>query len=302
MNADLLDFLKNQFEINPLNRLPEEYGGGRIFSDPLIGVARGNDHIFQKFKEVVDQEHMTPLELWVAEGKNKVDPSELRVVSIVFPYVDEIRKGSKNWTKKGRTLLPAEIYCVGRNYANELKENMCRKVIDYFKEKGYQAVAGMLSEAYSLRTINRFYSTWSERHAAFATGLGTFSLHEALITEVGCNVRFASVVTNAPLEITPRKSDDPYANCLYYAKGTCRKCEENCPGNAITAEGHDKNQCYYYGRIVARKILYKIRPILKPHWRRIDFVVKEQEPPVGCGFCQFNVPCMDKNPMAELKK
>jgi len=298
MNAELLEFVKDQFEINKLNRLPEQYGGGRIFSAPLVGVAQGNDPIFQKFKEVVDQEHMTPLELWLAEGNAKLESSELRIISIVFPYVDEIRKGSKNTTKKGRTLLPAEIYSVGRNYANEFKQDVCRKVIDYFKENDYQAVAGMLSEAYTLRTESRFYSTWSERHTAFATGLGTFSLHEGLITEAGCNVRLASVVTNAPLEITPRKSDDPYANCLYYAKGTCRKCEENCPGNAITTEGHDKNQCYYYGRIVARKVLFRIRPILKPHWRRINGVRQEQEPPVGCAFCQFDVPCMDKNPMA----
>ena len=301
MNLEYLEFLKEQFETNQLNRLPEQYGGGRIFSDPLVGVARGNDYIYKKFKEVVDQEHLTPLELWIAEGKNEVDSSELRVVSIVFPYVDKIRTGSKNTTKKGRTLLPAEIYCVGRNYANKFKQDMCRKSIEYYKKKGYDAVAGMLSEAYTLRTKERFYSTWSERHNAFAAGLGTFSLSDALITEVGCNVRLASVVTNAPLDVTPRKSDDPFANCLYYAKGTCRKCEERCPGNAIDAEGHDKNQCYFYGRVVARKILARIEPILKPHWRRIDGVYKEQYPPVGCAFCQFDVPCMDKNPVANNK-
>ena len=245
MNEKYVEFLKEQFEINPLNRFPEQYGGGRIFSDPLVGVARGDDYIYQKFKEVVDQEHMTPLELWMYEGKKNVDASELRVVSIVFPYVDKVRVGSKNTTKKGRTLLPAEIYCVGRNYANEFKQDMCRKSIEYFENLGCDAVAGMLSEAFNIRTKGRFYSTWSERHYAFATGLGTFSLSDALITEVGCNVRLASVVTNAPLDVTPRKSDDPFANCLYYAKGTCRKCEQRCPGNAFNSEGHVKNQCYY---------------------------------------------------------
>ena len=301
MNAKFLEFLNGQFESNSLNRFPEQYGGGSIFSAPLVGIAPGDDPFCEKFKEIIDPEHMTPLELWIAEGKNETNPSKLRVVSIVFPYEDKVRKGSKNTTKKGRTMLPAEIYCVGRNYANEFKQDICRQSIDYFKEKGYDAVAGMLSEAFSIRTKGRFYSTWSERHYAFLTGLGTFSLSEAIITEVGCNVRLASVVTDAPLEITPRKSDDPFANCLYYARGTCRKCEERCPGNAINADGHDKNQCYYYGRLVARKIIPRIEPILKPHWRRIDWEYKEQNPPVGCAFCQFDVPCMDKNPVAKTE-
>jgi len=47
---------------------------------------------------------------------------------------------------------------------------------------------------------------------AFAAGLGTFSLHEAFISEAGCNIRLASVITDAPLEITPRKGDEPFSS------------------------------------------------------------------------------------------
>jgi len=70
----------------------------------------------------------------------------------------------------------------------------------------------MTSEAYEIK--QGWTSTWSERHIAFAAGLGTFSLTRAVITSKGCNVRFASLVTNAPLEVTPRKNNDPTANCL----------------------------------------------------------------------------------------
>jgi hypothetical protein len=41
----------------------------------------------------------------------------------------------------------------------------------------------------------------------------------------------------------------------------------------------------------------RLEGILKPHYRFINGEWKEQEPPVGCAFCQFDVPCMDKNPM-----
>jgi hypothetical protein len=40
----------------------------------------------------------------------------------------------------------------------------------------------------------------------------------------------------------------------------------------------------------------RLKPILKPHRRVIDG--REQiSYPVGCAFCQFDVPCMDRNPV-----
>ncbi|MFX1501967.1 MAG: hypothetical protein ACFFDH_13470 [Promethearchaeota archaeon] len=297
MIDDLSNYLELFFETSELNRLHENYGGGKIFNNPLIGVAKGDDPIFQKFKEVVGLEHLTPLELWLAEGLKMIDDSKLRIVSIVFPYIDKIRNESKNIEKRSRVLLPAEIYSVGRNYANSFKQETCRHIIGFFEEKGYNAIAGMLSKSFSIIVKENFYSTWSERHIAFAAGLGTFSLHEGLITDVGCNIRLASVVTDAPLKITPRISDNPYGNCLYYSKGTCRECEKRCPANAINENGHDKIKCYEYGQKVARKMIAKLGQILKPHVRCVNRKLRPPSFPVGCAFCQFGVPCMDKNPL-----
>ena len=69
MKEELKRFLIEFFASSELNRLHENYGGGRIFSDPLIGVASGDDPIYQKYKEVVGPEHYTPLEFWLAWGK-----------------------------------------------------------------------------------------------------------------------------------------------------------------------------------------------------------------------------------------
>lgn len=299
MNDELRKFLTDFFAKSDLNRLPLKYGGGRIFSDPLVGVARGDDPIYQKFKEVVGKEHFTPLEFWLIEGQKEIPESKLRIISIVFPYVDKIRKESKNFIDLKRLRLPAEIYSVGRNYANEFKQETCRQVINFFEEKGYNGIAGLLSENFTILTKGRFYSNWSERHIAFAAGLGTFSLHDGLITEVGCNVRFGSIITNAPFEVTPRKYEDPYANCLYYAKGICKKCVEKCPAGAISENGHNKIKCYNYEKKIERKMNLHLEGILKPHYRYINGELKEEAPPTGCAFCQFNVPCMDRNPMAD---
>ncbi|TFG15654.1 MAG: epoxyqueuosine reductase [Promethearchaeota archaeon] len=302
MIEELKKYLIEFFDSSELNRLHKNYGGGKIFSDPLIGVASGDDLIYQKFKEVVGPEHFTPLEFWVLEGNQSIPASTLRIISIIFPFADRIRKESKNSIDLKRLKLPAEIYSVGRNYANEFKKETCRHIITFLENKGYKGIAGLLSKNFTIILKGTFYSNWSERHSAFAAGLGTFSLHEGLITEVGCNVRIGSVITDAPLKITPRKSDDPYANCLYYSKGTCKKCIEKCPAGAISEKGHDKNKCNSYRIKIGRKMNLRIGSILKPHYRFINGELRKQNPPVGCAFCQFGVPCMDKNPMASLKE
>jgi len=302
MNHEVCQFLEKLFLTNQLNRLPVAYGGDRIFDAPLIGVARGDDLIFEKFKEVVAPEHLTPAEMWTASGlpNDSGLAARLRILSIVFPYVRLIREEGRK-----AEAMPAEIYCVGRNYANEFMRDVLKQTKEFFERRGYRAVAGITSPAFKLITKSdpmRVYSVWSERHIAFAAGMGTFSLHEGLITEAGCNVRIASVITDMPLQVTLRRSDEPYANCLYYAKGTCRECEKRCPADgAITEAGHNKFPCWAFGRVIEKEMTERLQPILKPHHRRVNDA-DTYSYPVGCAFCQFGVPCMDRNPMAAAQR
>jgi len=297
INDEFLGFLEEEFENSKFNRLPEKYGDEKIFSHPLIGVARGNDSIFQKFKEIVGPEHLTPLEMWIASGREQLPAKNLYTLSIIFPFVDEIRKQSKNTIVFPKITLPAEIYSIARNFAKEFKSYIMKQTIDFFQNRGYDAISGKFSDAYTIIAKKKFYSTWSERHIAFAAGLGTFSLHEGIISEVGCNIRLASVITNAPLKVTQRKSDEPYANCLYYAKGICKECAKKCPANAITEKGYDKSICNKYRTKIAGKMVKRLRPILKSYSHRINWKFKAHNFPVGCEICQFGVECTDKNPM-----
>jgi len=296
MNARVQQYLDRLFAASNLNRLPPPYGGGRIFDAPLIGVAAGDDPIFLKFKQVVGPEHLTPAEMWVQSGLDEAaDPAaRLRVVSIIFPYVEDIRQASKTAER-----FPAEIYCVGRNFANAFMDDVLKQTVSFFQQGGWRATSGMRSPVFQIVVKEnplRIYSVWSERHMAFAAGLGTFSLHEGFISEIGCNIRLTSVITDAPLALTPRKSDDPYGNCLYSRPGKCRQCAQRCPGDAICAAGHDKLKCYLYGKVVEKEMTARIGDQLKPHTRWVN---GEQtiSYPVGCAFCQFDVPCMDQNPV-----
>jgi hypothetical protein len=259
-------FVEKLFSQSDLNRLPEKFGGERIFATPLLGVARGDDPIFLKYREVVHPEHLTPAEMWIKNGLSDAgNPAvRIRTLSIIFPYEKRIRDENRESTE-----MPAQIYCVGRNFANAFIKEVLSKTVNFFQEMGYSAMAGVLSSAFQIRATNleRIASTWSERHIAFAAGLGTFSLHEGLITEAGCNIRVGSVITDAPLEVTPRRGDDPFANCLFLAGGKCKKCADRCPGKAISENGHDKIKCYSYGRVVEKEMNKNLGSILKPHPR-----------------------------------
>ncbi|MCP4749784.1 MAG: epoxyqueuosine reductase [Proteobacteria bacterium] len=288
LNNSAYQFISELFPLNELNFLPEHYGGDRIFEAPLLGVSRGDDPIIQKFKEVVGPEHLTPLEMWTASGLvGDMDLApRLRILSIVFPYSKRIREEGKKAKR-----MPADAYTLGRNFANPFITDVQNRTVQFFRDRGFRALAPWQSPVFQLHQrveSGKFtYANWSERHMAFAAGLGTFSLQEALITELGCNVRLSSVITTAPLEVTPRKNDDPYANCLYYARGICRSCEKRCPAEgAITKEGgHDKVNCWKYGHgPVKKEMTEKLKDYLKP---RIDIVDGEQRRiyNVGCALC-----------------
>jgi epoxyqueuosine reductase len=298
LNAEVQQFLDEMFASNTLNRLPEAYGGDRIFDTPIFGVARGDDPIFLKYEDVVGPEHLTPAQMWRQSGLAAAShlPEQLRILSIIFPYVDLIRE--KSTTAKD---IPAEIYSVGRNFANAFMDDVLEKTVGFFQDKGFQATSGMRSPAFQIIVKEnpvQIYSVWSERHMAFAAGLGTFSLHEGFISEVGCNIRVTSVITDAPLPVTPRKSDEPYANCLFYTTGKCKKCAERCPGGAISEQGHDKVKCYLQLKKIEGQMTSRVKSILKPHLRVIEGR-EETSYPVGCAFCQFDVPCMERNPLKQ---
>jgi epoxyqueuosine reductase len=301
MSAKIQEFLKGVFEDNLLNRLPDSHGGGRIFADPVIGASRGDDPIFQKYKEVVGPEHLTPAEMWTQSGFPDCQGlvSQLYILSIVFPYVDQIREAGKLATG-----YPPDIYSIGRNFADDFMFDVLNKTITFLQHDGFQAMDGVRSKVFSIiarQDPPHFYSVWSERHIAFAAGLGTFSLHEGFITEVGCNHRVASLITDAPLEVTQRRSDDPYANCLFYSTGKCKKCVDRCPGDALSPEGHDKLKCREYGQITRKNANDRLGDTLKPRKHKINNKEKIDFP-TGCGLCQFGVPCTSKNPMANAQK
>lgn len=247
---------------SPLNRLPVD--GWPIYEAPLVGLAAGDDPLFARYKEIIGPFHWTPKE---ALG-NAAGP--LSVVAYVLPISQATRDSNRGRSE------PSRAWSHTRFYGEAFNDALRRHIVSYLEELGYQAVAPSIRDDFAwVDTPSGPSSPWSERHAAYAAGLGTFGLCDGLITARGKAMRCGSVVTTAPLPPTPRPYDHHRTYCLNHPDGRCAVCARRCPGGAITREGgHDKNACRAYQNTFAARL-------------KAEYGVSI----LGCGLCQVDVPC-----------
>ncbi|RJR17988.1 MAG: epoxyqueuosine reductase [Desulfobacteraceae bacterium] len=256
---------------SPLNTM-KNVAADPAWDEALVGFASGEDPIWQQYKEYVGAFHWTPWEVFSQHcPKERVTPAELTVISWILPQRAMVRKANLRAKK-----YPAEEWARIRVYGEAFNVALRRHVVKSLEEKGFPAVAPMLASNWTIVKSQRFSyaSSWSERHAAHAAGLGTFGLCDGLITAKGKAMRAGSVVAKVSLEPTPRPYSDHRAYCLFFAEGTCGKCIDRCPARAITEDGHDKEKC--------RQHLLRSREYVKKTYRFEGY---------GCGLCQVGVPC-----------
>jgi len=269
------DFIRTSPE-NSLKAAVDEPAWG----EALLGFASGADPIWQQYKEYVGPFHWTPWEIFSqTHPQERVSPEELTVISWVLPQREAVRADNRE-----EKVYPAERWARVRLYGEKFNELLRSHVAAKLAAAGHPAVVPVLSPLWSRLKSQRFNfaSTWSERHAAHAAGLGTFGLCDGLITARGKAHRLGSVVARLEIEPTPRPYQDHHAYCLFYAKNTCGDCIDRCPAGAISEAGHDKDKCYAH--------LLKTRKYVPENY---NF------PGYGCGLCQVGVPCESTNPMAE---
>ncbi len=266
-----------QDEGNRLGRLD----GSPIFEEPVVGFVSGSDPIFLQLKEVIGRFHLTPQEV-MEYGANKKgvpisDNKEAGVISYILPISAETRRENADMEKR-----PSERWSHTRLFGEEFNKNLSRHLVSLVEDRGYLAVApGTEDSLFKTLDDERVGKTsnWSQRHIAYAAGLGTFGLSDGLITARGKAHRAGSVVVNYPLE-SPEERAGLHDYCLFYRNKSCRACAERCPVDAITGEGHDKEKCakFVFGQE--------------------DFVIKNYGIDIyGCGLCQTGVPCESGIPL-----
>lgn len=274
------------------NRLGD-FAGVPVFDTPLIGVVDGRDPIFEVFREVVSTDHLMPFEILGRYSPVGADLSSVSVVSWALPFSREVRRSNRgdDW--------PSALYSVARNNASAIILEMSRQLTGSLRGLGLAAVSPVFTLEYdAFRSAEHaFSSTWSERHVAYAAGLGRFGLHGSLITRAGSHVRFGSLIVNLSPTVGVMRGKDYRADCFATGGATCGQCRQRCPVGAISADGMDKERCYLRRNEIREIYLEDYRnkyrmlpsPIVKGGRREPGFSL-------GCALCQCGVPCEDCDP------
>ncbi|MCX5909178.1 MAG: epoxyqueuosine reductase, partial [Deltaproteobacteria bacterium] len=124
--------------------------------------------------------------------------------------------------QRKETTYPSERWARARIFGEEVNVKLRQHVVATLQAAGYPALAPMLSPSWKRKNHERlvFSSTWSERHAAHAAGLGTFGLCDGLITPKGKAHRCGSVIARIQVPPTPRPYTNHQAYCLFYAQSS----------------------------------------------------------------------------------
>jgi epoxyqueuosine reductase QueG len=265
-------------EASPENSLSLETREA-AFGSPLLGFSKGDDPLYDFLKKDIGEFYCHPAQIFEAAfpGK-KVTGAQLTIICWILPQTEAIKRDQRKQTR-----YPSEKWSRARLFGEQFNNHVRTMVVELLQRDGYAAVAPVLSPLWEPKISEKygFASTWSERHTAFISGLGTFGLSDGLITSVGKAVRIGSVIAEIDIEPTPRSSLSPTAYCLFYSSGKCMKCAKRCPAGAISATGHDKERCKTY-----------IREIANPYTEE-KFNLKTN----SCGLCQTGVPCESRVPV-----
>lgn len=256
-----------------LNRFPDS--DAPYFDEPLVGYAAADDQLFSDYKTVIGEFHQTPQEVMVSSLG--ADKRAATVISWILPITRATRESNRREEQ-----YPSRAWSRTRFFGEKLNGTLRRHLVAWLEERGQHAVAPQFAASwkeYSDTPVG-IASTWSERHAAYVAGLGTFSLNDALITPKGIAHRCGSVITDLQLQPSERPYPTHRHNCLYFRDGSCGLCISRCPVGALSRDGHDKTKCsrYVYNTVVEA------------------LAEKFGTPQTGCGLCQTGVPCEGRIP------
>lgn len=246
---------------NPANRLPDIENP--YFDEPLVGYTSAADSIFSDYKQIIGQFHLLPAELL---------PEAVSVISWVLPINLAVRMSNRQASE-----WPSREWALTRTHGEAVNGALRRHLVAWLEGKGHKALAPQYSSLWQEFGDSPvgIASAWSERHAAYAAGLGTFSLSDGFISSRGIAHRCGSVITSLHVAPTGRTAIDYRQNCLYHRNGSCGACIGRCPVGALSKEGHDKKRC--------REFVYQT----VPQKLSAEYGV----PQLGCGLCQTKVPC-----------
>lgn len=266
-NNRFLEIIKHCFSATEGNSvyLPGESISLPILETPLIGIALVDDPIFETYRspEIIGSNWRTPKE-WMPDAKT--------AAAMFFPFTKEIR--SRHRASK-EPANEAWSFSYGAHF--QFMHAFLSAVKTALEKENIKAVVPTEDPSFVMNPIPiksgneddlHYDTSWSNRHVAFAAGLGTFGIHRHLITERGCCGALATVITDCELTPSTRKYSNVYEYCI-----KCGVCVKRCPANAITIENlRNIKKCGEHGQMVF------------------------QDYQGACGKCLVGIPCENRNP------
>jgi len=254
---DIRFFLQEFSDTSAHNKVPgdsalaPECAGIRMYDSPLVGVSSARDELYNDLKrpDRVGENHMLPSE-WM--------DGAMSVISIFNPFTQHIKDSNAGGD------MPSPEWLHARIQGQEYIVAAAQALVEYLSSNSAQAMVPVADERFKVYSEPKIYSNWSERHAAYIAGLGTFSLNRAIITKKGIAGRFCSVITDLELTADGRECAGEYDNC-----SMCGACMRVCPAKAINKHGKAHEPCF--------KFLEKVN--------------KQYPSYYGCGKCQCGMPC-----------
>jgi len=186
------------------------------YGDPIIGFVSANDLAFSNLSKLTEFKHLMPEDLL---------PGTLSIVCFFLPFAPGIVYA--NGKKKD---LVAREWAVAYHETNALIGQITSGLIEKLSHFGIQAAAEPATENFDETALR---SHWSHKSIAVLSGIGSFGLHQLVITDAGCAGRFGSMVIDVELPIEKPKQRE---RCEYFETGACMDCMLGCPVNAIDEE------------------------------------------------------------------
>lgn len=244
IRKSISDFIDDYCEKNNLERIWEE---------PIVGFADANSDYINNLKNVVLDSHHLPSDFL---------ENPTIIVSYFLPFKRQIGKSNKS---EG---APSETWVKSYIVTNKMAEDINEHIVDEIKKLGYNAVNPVNAGTFDRDILK---SRWSQRHIAYAAGLGTFGINNLLITEKGSCGRYFSVITNLDVEADTLVEED---RCMYKIDKSCSVCVKRCKKEALTYEGFDRFKC-----------------------SEVCQANKEAMGASVCGKCAVELPCSYKSPV-----
>ncbi len=233
----------------------ENYCTTDFWGEPIIAYADANDHLFNELKHIISPTHLVPTELL---------PGSKTVIAYFIPFNNPV--AASNVAGEMSSAQWANAYIETNQLIISINEALAQEL----KKQGYQSAILPPTHNFDENTL---ISDWSHKHVGYIAGLGTFGLHQMLITEKGCCGRLGSIVTDVIIEPTPRPAQE---YCLYKHNKSCKSCVARCLSGALNTEAFDRHRCYeillqnhrYHGRKELADVCGKCAGIVPCSFRR----------------------------------